>query len=53
MPFFCPLFRQNSTSILSTASFFKFRNTIIYNELVGKGTASVWLQQATAVGFPV
>lgn len=52
MPFFCPLSWQNSTFILSVIPSF-YSLAISLTELVGKDTATVWLQQATAVGFPI
>jgi hypothetical protein len=44
---------QNSTFILSEIPSLISLAIPLFTELVGKGTATVWLQQATAVGFPL
>jgi hypothetical protein len=54
MPFLCPLFRHGTQlQFLALLPFLSFAIPLIINELVGKDTATVWLQQTTAVGFPI
>jgi hypothetical protein len=54
MPFFYAHYLCiTQLQFLALLLFLSFAISLIINELVGKDTATVWLQQATAVGFPV
>jgi hypothetical protein len=53
MPFFFHYLGKTQLQFLALLPFLSFAIPLIINELVGKDTANVWLQQATAEDFPI